>query len=177
MLLLATVPMTASAQLIINRAGLNDNEQTSAGHTPLPPSLMDQVSNKPAIFGGQNQQTNTQANQQSAQHGITWQSFCQSLVQHIPQQNTQYQEGMDVRGRPVVPADMAGQAPLNLPQEYSVLITVNQAQSLGIQIPYMQLQADTFVGNAVVGTDGSVSFNGQTIATQNVYAMCGYVAH
>jgi hypothetical protein len=150
---LCMIPIMASAQNVIFSNNLPQQQQGQglSSSTPLPPSLMEQVT----------RQQRDEQNQ--VQQG-------QAQPQHV-----QYQEGFDVYGRPVAPANVSGQPTINMPQQYPVLITVNQAQMMGVQLPYMPVQADSFVGTAIVGLDGSVSFNGQDVSADKLYPMCGLV--
>ena len=106
---------------------------------------------------------------------MTWESFCQTLTEHQPAADVAYAPAVDVHGRAVVPADLpaAGGQALNLPKEYRLLITTNQAQQLNLAIPNAPMTADAFIGQVVVGEDGAVSFNGQPVRVNQVYAVCG----
>ena len=129
--------------------------------TPLPP-LMDQVV--------KNGRGTVAVPPQSI---VTWQQFCQTLSTHQPRADVAYNPGVDAHGRAVAPADLPNTQPLNLPQAYSVYITTDQMQRLGLNIPNVPMKADTFVGQAVVGLDGQVSFNGQPVDTGQLYTICG----
>lgn len=55
---------------------------------------------------------------------------CRRLVAHAPRADVTYQGGVDVRGKPVVPADVAGPA-LDLPAFIDIPITIDAAKRLG----------------------------------------------
>jgi hypothetical protein len=152
------VPALASSPLfqghVKNTMPIDNQATDTQSFTPLPP-LMDQVTGD------------------ATKDAMTWQSFCQTLTQHQPSADVNYQGNVDVRGNPVTPADLQARAPLNLPQAYRVFITTDQMSKLGINIPGVPLKADTFVGQAVVSPNGTVTFNGQPVSTQQVYATCG----
>jgi hypothetical protein len=164
-LILLAVP--AIAQNLSDQFPLGRNEPLIA--TPLPPSLMDQVTNQHAL---ENSLIPVRTSPQQQPH-ITWQSFCANLSEHIPRRDVAYQEGVDVYGNTVAAAHLPSHNKLNLPLQYPVLITVDQARSLGVPVPY---QADSFVGTAYISVDGSVTFNGQPLQNQNVQQMCGFMA-
>ncbi|HEY1096229.1 MAG TPA: hypothetical protein VGF14_03215 [Alphaproteobacteria bacterium] len=121
--------------------------------TPLPP-LMDQV------IGD------------ATKNAITWDKFCNTLTQHDPSAGVTYQAGVDAHGNTVVPADLPGQQKLNLPDQYRVFLTSDQISKLGISIPGSPIKADTYIGQAVVGQDGRVTFNGQAVSTNQIYTVC-----
>ena len=50
---------------------------------------------------------------------------CRRIVSHRPGGDVAYQPGVDVRGRPVAPADLGGRPRLDLPESYSFDITVD----------------------------------------------------
>ena len=49
---------------------------------------------------------------------------CDRLVQHEPAPDVAYQPGVDVHGRPVVPADLGGGSPIELPDVIYIPIEV-----------------------------------------------------
>jgi hypothetical protein len=49
---------------------------------------------------------------------------CQRLVRHEPAPDVAYQPGVDVHGRPVVPADLGGGSPIELPDVIYIPIEV-----------------------------------------------------
>lgn len=56
---------------------------------------------------------------------------CRRLVAHAPSADVTYKGGVDVRGNPVVPADLPGSAAIDLPAFFEIPITVDTAQRLG----------------------------------------------
>lgn len=85
---------------------------------------------------------------------------CLRLQRHVPDANVAYKPGMDVRGKPVAPADLGGGAQLNLPAEIAVIIEVDLAERYGLPV-----RPGLYDGKAQVGTvtvrDGTALFNGQ----------------
>lgn len=88
--------------------------------------------------------------------------------------SAQYQPGVDVRGKPVVPAD-GGVAPVvSVPDLVRIPVTIELAQQLGAAIPAgMELEAVAGVVNIDGG--GKVTYNGQDLS-QGTYALCTGVA-
>lgn len=97
--------------------------------------------------------------------------LCQELVAYQPADDVEYKPGVDVHGNGVVPADLADTPQLDIPETISVLITVNQAQQLGLpaNIPY---NAEAFVGQVTVNKNGDTYFNGKRISQTQVQALC-----
>ncbi len=90
---------------------------------------------------------------------------CATLVAHRPAPDVAYRSGVDVRGRPVVPADLDPHQ-LALPETTAIDITVDLFDRTGIPP-----QGDAnFVGDVLVvvevDADGNVSFNGQPITSE-----------
>ncbi len=54
---------------------------------------------------------------------------CRRLVAHTP--SADYQPGVDVRGKPVAPADLPGSASIDLPEVIEIPLTVDVAKRLG----------------------------------------------
>jgi len=56
---------------------------------------------------------------------------CRRLVAHAPAPDVAYRAGVDVRGKAVVPADLGGQATIDLPEVIEIPLTVDVARRLG----------------------------------------------
>ena len=84
---------------------------------------------------------------------VPWKKFCHQLVNHQPVSNVNIQPGAqcDVHGRPVAPADVPGQQILNMPKEYRMFISRDQATTLNIAVPASPLRANVLVAEVVVG--------------------------
>lgn len=81
-----------------------------------------------------------------------------------------YQPGVDVNGRPVVPAD-GGVAPaITTPDVIRIPVTLELAQQLGATVP-AGMTLDAIAGVVNIGRDGAVSYNGQDL-TQGAYVLC-----
>jgi hypothetical protein len=73
---------------------------------------------------------------------------CERLVQHEPAPDVTYQPGVDVHGRPVVPADLGGGAPIELPDVIYIPIEVLLQDRFHIPANSVLFQATAEVGVA-----------------------------
>lgn len=91
---------------------------------------------------------------------------CQRLVQHRPSADVAYRPGVDVRGNPVAPAELPGQARITAPNEITIGLTVDLLRQYGV--PASSPLAPR--GEASVGTvtydiaAGRMTFNGQPLS-------------
>ena len=91
---------------------------------------------------------------------------CRRLVQHRPDADVTYKPGVDVRGNPVAPADLPGQARLTAPNEITIDLTVDVLRRYGV--PSDSPLAPR--GEAAVGTivydiaAGRMTYNGQPLS-------------
>ena len=89
---------------------------------------------------------------------------CARLVQHVPDADVAYQPGVDVNGRPVVPADLPGSPQIQVPESFSIPITVDLASRLGIPPGGdADFTAEAAIGRVDVLADGRAFFNGQPL--------------
>jgi len=98
-------------------------------------------------------------------------SDCAQLAQHVAASDVVFQPGIDLQGRPVVPADLDGGDQLELPGEFSVPITVDLQRSLGIPVDPNHYQTQNFTVGVVVWKDGRGYFNGQPLQNEQSAAM------
>ena len=96
---------------------------------------------------------------------------CARLSAHVPDANVAYQPGVDARGRPVVPADLNPAPPLVLPDEITIAVTVDLQQRFGIPASSSLYKREASIGTVVVRPDGSASFNGQPLTSQEQSAL------
>ncbi len=94
---------------------------------------------------------------------------CTRLVAHVPGDDVAYRPGVDVRGRPVAPADLEGAPALALPESYRVRIEVDSNDRFGIPAKSGNYDADVAVGEALVEADGRVLFNGQPLGSEAAF--------
>jgi hypothetical protein len=99
-------------------------------------------------------------------------SSCDLLVRHVPTPDVAYQAGVDVEGRPVVPADLDPSWTLELPAEIPIYISQDLVQRFGIGGDSPLFEADAFIGIATVGLiDGHVTFNGRELVSAEEQAL------
>lgn len=95
------------------------------------------------------------------------QGDCARLARHHPADDVTYQPGRDVRGRPVVPADLEGESGLILPQAVVIPIEVDLFERFGIPANNANFKGDIFVGEVVVDVaSGRATFNGQPLQSE-----------
>ncbi len=91
---------------------------------------------------------------------------CRRLVRHRPDADVAYKPGVDVRGNPVAPADLPGQARITAPNEITINLTIDVLRQYGV--PADSLLAPS--GEASIGTvkydiaAGRLTYNGQTLS-------------
>lgn len=85
---------------------------------------------------------------------------CRAVVAHEPAPDVAFAPGVDVRGRPVAPADLPGSVRIDLPDEIVIPIQVDLARRLGV--PRTRYEADAYVGTVTV-VDGRPYFDGQPL--------------
>ncbi len=94
---------------------------------------------------------------------------CARLAAHIPSDDVTYRSGVDVRGRPVAPADLDDAPALALPESYRVRIEVDSDDRFGIPTRAGSYDADIVIGEALVEADGRVLFNGQPLQSEAAF--------
>ena len=88
-------------------------------------------------------------------------SACRSIVRHVPAADAAYQPGVDVKGRPVVEADINAAA-IKIPHTVSFPITVDVMKYAGITPP-AGVEGLASIGQVDVHPDGRMYFNGAPI--------------
>lgn len=109
---------------------------------------------------------------------------CRRLVQHQPADDVTYKPGVDVRGNPVVPADLNAGGGITLPEEIHIQIGIDLADRLarrgaapppapglpGTPTPALTRPVLPFEGRGHVGVlsvkGNDVLWNGERIAPQ-----------
>lgn len=104
--------------------------------------------------------------------------FCQALVKHVPDADVAYQAGVDVRGKPVVPADLDGGTNVALPQEFSIPLTADLMNFLNLDNSTLPASAmkrnDIALGILTIRGD-QVLYNGQALTNaqqDNLAVLC-----
>ena len=96
---------------------------------------------------------------------------CARLVAHQARDDVAYRPGVDVRGRPVAPADADAAPPLALPERYRFHIEVDSADRLGVPADADSYDADIQVGEAEVLKSGRVLLNGQPLQSNQAFEL------
>ena len=97
---------------------------------------------------------------------------CRLLTRHLPSADVAYQPGVDVRGKPVVSADLGAGDPsagsgLVLPQAVVIPIEVDLFDRFGIPAGGVNFEADAFIGEVTVDlATGEAYFNGQPLQSE-----------
>ena len=95
---------------------------------------------------------------------------CQRLVNHEPAPDVTYQPGVDVHGRPVVPADLGGGQQIQLPDVIYIPIEVLIQDKYGIPANSVLYDATALVG--VVSVRGNqVYFEDQPLTDPEIVAL------
>lgn len=101
-------------------------------------------------------------------------ALCRTLTAHRPAPDVEYTPGVDVRGRPVAPADLPGSAG-TLPglDRFEMPVTAAFARRMGYAVP-PGLPLSTEFGRITIDGD-RVLFNGQPLgpsARAELHAVC-----
>ncbi len=90
---------------------------------------------------------------------------CRQLVEHTASPGVAYQPGVDVRGRPVAPADLASSgAQIQAPQNFTIDLKTSLAGKYGIPSNSPLLDPSVEVGKITVEDGGRrVLYNGQPL--------------
>ncbi len=92
---------------------------------------------------------------------------CARLARHHPAGDVTYQPGRDVRGKPVVPADLDDGNSLILPGAVVIPIEVDLFERFGIPAEETAFKGDIFIGEVVVDVaSGRAFFNGQPLQSE-----------
>jgi hypothetical protein len=95
---------------------------------------------------------------------------CQRLVRHEPAPDVAYQPGVDVHGRPVVPADLNGGSQIELPDVIYIPIEVLIQDKFGIPANSVLYDATALVG--VVSVRGNqVYFEDKLLTDPEIAAL------
>jgi hypothetical protein len=95
---------------------------------------------------------------------------CARLVKHVPAPDVAYQDGVDVYGRPVAPADLDGGSRLALPEEIFITIEVDLFDRFNTPPNGVNYDADAIIG-LVRYADGRFTFNRQPLESDEEAAL------
>lgn len=103
---------------------------------------------------------------------------CSRLIAHQPGADVDYKPGVDVRGRKVAPADLAGSQPdIRLPDQIVIDIGFDLSKRFGIPDTQAGPNANLYAGTGSVGKvtvdprTGKASFNGQSLTSPEQEAL------
>ena len=89
---------------------------------------------------------------------------CQRLVRHTPSADVAYQPGVDVNGNAVASADLNGGTQIAVPDSFTIPITIDLGDRLGIPVNGDKDYLARFaVGEVKVNANGHVTYNGQPL--------------
>lgn len=91
---------------------------------------------------------------------------CARLVQYVEAADVAFKPGVDLQGRPVVPADVEESVRIEPPGEFAVPITVDLQKSLGIPVDPNLFQTQNFSVGVVTWEGGRGYFNGQPLQSE-----------
>lgn len=87
-------------------------------------------------------------------------SACQALTRHRPAPDVEYRPGVDVHGRPVVPADLPGSAGTIPIDRFDIPVSGDLARVMGLRVP----GSDSTVQVGWLTLEGGhLTFNGQPV--------------
>ncbi|MCZ6610005.1 MAG: hypothetical protein O7A66_08400 [Alphaproteobacteria bacterium] len=93
---------------------------------------------------------------------------CSRLVAHVPALGVEYAPGVDVRGRPVAPADLGGRPKMKFPDTIEIPVYLD---GLPANSNLWKLD-DAKVGTVAIRVeDGRAWFNGQPLTSDEHHAM------
>jgi hypothetical protein len=96
---------------------------------------------------------------------------CAALVRHVADPGVAYEPGVDVNGRPVVPADLGDTPEIKLPEEIAIAITVDIDKRFDIPPASDLYRPEAYVGTVIVKSDGRAYFNGQPLTSEESHAL------
>ena len=97
---------------------------------------------------------------------------CRILEQHKPSADANYQPGVDVHGKPVVPADINAAQPMGLDGQQTIVIPLSIDMAKRLQGQNIQgLDMTSTIGFIEVGPGGRVTYNGRDLTGQ-VHVLC-----
>ncbi len=96
---------------------------------------------------------------------------CAALVRHVADPGVAYEPGVDVDGRPVVPADLGEPPEIKLPDEIVIAITVDIDKRFNIPPTPDLFRPEATIGTVIVKRDGRAYFNGEPLTSEERHAL------
>lgn len=94
--------------------------------------------------------------------------LCEKLVRHVPDADVAFQPGVDLKGRPVVPADLNAGSSIEIPETIEIPLTVDLARRLRVPAP-QGIEMEVLIGFLQITKEGRVLQNGRDLTDQAVY--------
>ena len=91
-------------------------------------------------------------------------ALCQYLATHTPEEGVEFKHGVDVKGNPVVEAEVESEKPALVPEKTEFVLTVDVAKHLNMNIP-AGLAGEARLGSIAID-EGEVLFNGEPMSGQ-----------
>ena len=92
---------------------------------------------------------------------------CRKLVEHQASADVAYKPGVDVRGRPVAPADLPGSiSPIKVPDEIQIPISIDLSNRLAPSLQGTLYRPETRIGTVTV-RGNQVLFNNEPLSPQD----------
>ena len=95
---------------------------------------------------------------------------CSRLVQHQPAPDAAYRPGVDVRGRPVAPADLNPAPQIRVPETITIDIAVD-LRRFGVPRTSPLFEPNVRLGTVTVDKEGRVSYDGQPLGDPETAAL------
>ncbi len=102
---------------------------------------------------------------------------CRQVVAHQPADDVAYRPGVDFRGRPVAPADLAGPGAIETPEWIEIALIPPLREFLGAATPPFIDRAEVQVGTVAYDIrTGRLSYNGQPLSDPAAHALAAECA-
>ena len=99
-------------------------------------------------------------------------SDCELAVRYVTPPGVEYQPGVDVHGKPVVPADLYGDRSLALPESIPIVISDEQRKRFHLRYNSPLFDADAIVGIVEFHlSDRRLTFNGVELSDPEASAL------
>jgi hypothetical protein len=97
--------------------------------------------------------------------------LCRRAVAHRPAADVTFAPGIDVRGRPVAPADLPGSPAISLPDTFDATVEVDLLDDDLRPDDLGDLDVTLLAGNLTIGPGGQARFNGQPLTADDEAAV------
>ena len=102
---------------------------------------------------------------------------CRQVVAHQPADDVAYRPGVDLRGRPVAPADLAGPGAIQTPEWIEIALDLPLGEFLRAATPPFTDRAEVQVGTVAYDIrTGRLNYNGQPLSDPAAHALAAECA-